>query len=365
MEVRTLWRLFATVCLIGLLGGCGQGPPGTTPKHGKGIAARIETLQAVWLPVVAVQPGTVVSADRVEVSSRLSGYLYDLDVHEGQAVKKDQLLFAVDPTAVKEQIREATAELGKAKAALDEARDNYERYKNLYRQQSATLANYQQAERNYKVAQGGFQAAQASLAASRTQLKYAEVRAPFDALVVSKLADNGQLSSPGMPVLVLENPNHLQAQVQVDEQAFTHLALGQQISIQVEGKDLSTRMVTGRVERLVAAADPATHTHLVKIHLPADSGASSGQFVLVKIPVGRHEGIVVPQQALHKRAGITGVFVIDADNRAQFRMVTPGEKLPQGRAILSGLFPGDRLIVSARGTLANGVKVQAGPDSHP
>lgn len=360
-----LRRLFAVTALVGLLGGCGQGPPAPAPTQGKGIPARVESLQAVQLPVVAVQPGTVVSADRVEVSSRLSGYIYDLDVHEGQHVKKDQLLFAIDPTSVKEQIRQVTAELAKAKAALDEARDNYERYKNLYREQSATLANYQQAERNYKVAQGGYQAAQAALAAARTQLKYAEVRAPFDALVVSKLADNGQLSSPGTPVLVLENPNHLQVQVQVDEQTFAHLALGQQISIQVEGKDLTPRSVTGRVERMVAAADPATHTHLVKIRLPADSGASSGQFVLVRIPVGQHEGIVVPQQALHKRAGITGVFVVDADGRAQFRMVTPGEKLPQGRAILSGLFPGDRLILSAQGALANGVKIQPQPESRP
>ncbi len=360
-----LQRLFVTACLIGLLGGCGQGPSATAPEHGGAISARVETLQAVRLPVVAVQPGTVVSANRVEVSSRLSGYVNDLDVHEGQEVKKGRLLFAVDPTGVKEQIRQATAELANAKAALDEARDNYNRYKNLYRQQSASLANYQQAERNYKVAQGSGQAAEAALAAVQAQLKYAEVRAPFDALVVSKLADNGQLSSPGTPVLILENPNHLQVQVQVDEQTFAHLALGQEVPIQVEGKDLAPRTVTGQVERMVAAADPTTHTHLVKIELPNNSGASSGQFVLVRIPVGQHEGIIVPQQALYNRAGIMGVFVIDHGDRAQFRMVTPGENLPHGRAILSGLFPGDRLIVSAQGTLANGEKILAESENRP
>lgn len=359
------WRWLTTACVIGLLCGCGQGPSGKPPEKTKGITARVKTLTPVRLPVVAVQPGTVVSADRVEISSRLSGYIYDLDVHEGQHVRKDQLLFAVDPTGVKEQIRQARAEVAKARAALDEARDNYQRYKRLYRQQSATLANYQQAERNYKVAKGSYQAAQAALAAAQAQLKYAEVRAPFDALVVSKLVDNGQLSSPGTPVLILENPDHLQVRVQVDEQAFAHLALGQQVSIQVEGKDLTPRTVTGRVERMVAAADPVTHTHLVKIRLPADSRASSGQFVLVRIPVGKHEGIVVPEKAIHDRAGITGVFVVDADGRAQFRMVTPGEKLPRGRAILSGLVPGDRLILSAQGTLANGVKIKPASESRP
>ncbi len=359
------WRLLATACLFGLTGGCGQGPSTTTPQDNTSITAEVETLRSVQLPVIAVQPGTVVSADRVEVSSRLSGYIYDLNVHEGQQVKKDQPLFAIDPIGVKQQIKQAEAELASARAALDEARDNYKRYKNLYQRQSATLANYQQAEKNYKVAQGTYQAAEAGLAAARAQLKYAEVRAPFDALVVSKLADNGQLSSPGTPVLILENPEHLQAQVQVDEQAYSHLTLGQSIEIQLEGKDLAPRTVTGQVERMVAAADPATHTHLVKIRLPADSGISSGIFVLVKIPVGHHQGIVVPEKAVHHRAGITGVFVVDAQGRAQFRMVTAGEALPQGRNILSGLFPGDRLIVSAEGSLANGVKIQSASESRP
>ena len=70
-------------------------------------------------------------------------------------------------------------------------------------------------------------------------------------------------------------------------------------------------------------------------------------------------GIVVPESAIHYRAGITGVFVVDAQDLAQFRMVTLGEALPQGRTVLSGLFAGDRLILSPGEGLANGVKIQA------
>ncbi len=358
------WRAIAIAFFILLLAGCTQGPSETAPEQIKTTPAHIETLQPVNLPVYAVLPGTVVSADRVDVSARLSGYIYDLNVHEGQTVKKNQLLFAVDPTGIKEQIRQATAELAKASAALAESRENYQRFKNLYQDHSATLADYQQADRMYKVALGNHQAAESAVTAARSQLKYAEIRSPLDGIVVSKLANNGQLSSPGMPVLVLENPTRLQVQVQVDEKAFTHLTLGQKIKIEIAGENLTSRILTGEVERMVTAADPVTHTHLVKLSLPADSMVSSGNFVLVSIQVGEHAGIVVPQKAIYKRAGLTGVFVVDANGQAQFRMVTPGETLAQGRAILSGLAAGDRLIVTAKNPLFNGIKIQPEAESH-
>ena len=359
------WIAIALMFFILLSAGCSQGPSETAPGQVESTQARVETLEPVNLPVYAVLPGTVVSADRVDISSRLSGYIYDLSVHEGQMVKKDQLLFAVDPTGIKEQIRQATAELAKANAALAESNDNYERFKNLYRDQSATLSDYQQAERMYKVALGNQQAAESAVAAARSQLKYAEIRSPFDGLVVSKLANNGQLSSPGMPVLVLENPTRLQVQVQVDEQSFVHLSLGQKIKIELAGENLTSRVLTGEVERMVDAADPVTHTHLVKLSLPADSRASSGNFALVSIPVGDHAGIVVPEKAVYKRAGLTGVFVVNANGLSQFRMVTPGEALDQGHVILSGLAAGDRLILSAQKPLSNGMKILSEAENRP
>jgi len=346
------------VCVAGLVMGCNQPPEDKAPAQGPAVTARIETLTAVSLPVFAVQPGTVVSANRVQVASRLSGYIDHLDVHAGQQVTKGQPLFSVDPIGVKESIRQAKAELAKAEAALAEARSNYERYRKLYQEQSATQTAYEQAERGFKVARGDAQAARAGLRNARAQLKYAEVKAPFAGLVISKLADNGQLASPGTVVLVLENPLHLQVQVQVDDQSYAHLAPDQEVAVEVSRPGMAMDTVTGRVEHMVAAADPVTHTHLVKVGLPAGDEDLSGRFALVRIQVGAQAGIVVPEEAIHHRAGITGVFVVNARNQAQFRMVTPGEKLSAGRSILSGLFSGDRLILSAGGTLANGIPIQ-------
>jgi multidrug efflux system membrane fusion protein len=361
--IRKMKAFFVTAVSTCLLAGCGQGPSGKIPAEGEIVEARVETIKSTPLPVYAVLPGTVVSTDRVEVASRLSGYLHNLEVHEGQSVKKGQLLFAVDPTEVKAEIRQAMAGLAQANATLADARQNYERYKNLYQQQSATKQQYEGYEKGYKVAQGSYQAAEAALVTARSQLKYSEVRAPFDGLVISKLMDNGQLTAPGNPVLALENPHHLQVQAQADEQAFACLKLGLEMPVEFEGPNFEMQTVTGSVERLVAAANPITHTHLVKLGLPPDSTVWSGAYALVSVPVGEQETIIVPASAIHKRADITGVFVVTEEGRAQFRMVTLGKQAHQGRVVLSGLFSGDRVIVSAKGALTNGAKIRADLES--
>ena len=351
-------KAIVLVALLGLTAGCHQEVVEGHPPAAKPVEARTAVIESVQLPIYAVFPGTVISRQRVEVSSRLSGYVYNLKVHEGESVKRGQILFDVDPTGTRAEVRRAQAGLAKAKAALTGARENYKRYNNLYRHQAATQEVYQQMETAYNVAQGEYEAAKAALAAARTQLKYAEVRSPFDALVVAKQVDNGQLAAPGTPVLVLEDPQHLEVAVQVSDRAFVHLSPGQAVQIDFEGQDGRMRKVTGRADRLVAAADPATHTHLVKIGLPDRDGLFSGQYALVNVRVGNQPGVVVPTPSVYKRAGITGVFVVDARGRARFRMVTPGKRMPQGTVILSGLFPGDRLILAAKGHLANGVEIR-------
>jgi multidrug efflux system membrane fusion protein len=343
--------------------GCGPQSNEKARSKGEVVAARIETLEALPLTIYTYLPGTVISADRIEVSSRLTGYVHDLKVHEGQEVKKGQQLLSIDPTGVRAEIRQAEAEVEKAKAGLDNAEANYKRYKDLFQNEAATQENFEAAERNWKVAVGDHQAAVAALESARSQLKYSEVRSPFNGLVVSKLVDNGQLAAPGTPLLVLEDPAHLQVECQVPDHAFARLGIGQVIQIEFQGADYKSRIETGSVERLVEAADPVTHTHLVKIDLPAVSAFYSGEYGLVRIPVGEKEGVVVPDAAIHTRAGITGVFVMAAGDRAQFRMVTTGKRLPEGTVILSGLMAGERIIIEAKGPLANGVKISAEPEA--
>lgn len=358
MLTRTHGLLIAAGLSV-LLAGCGHSSP---PEHAQAsagqVAASVVTVRQQGLPVYATFPGSVISADQVQIASRLTGYVRKLYVHEGQGVKRGQLLLSVDPTDVRGGIAQARAAVSKAQAALADAKANYQRYRALYKQHAVPEQRFQQIQMAYEVAKGNLAAAEAALHTARSQLKYADVRAPFDGTVVGKFIDAGQLATPGKPLLSLQSSGHLQVELQVDTRAFRHLRLGQDIAVSFDGADFRQHTVQGVVERLVGAADPMTHTHTVKIGLGNGSGAASGDYASVSVPLGQRSGIVVPTSAVHRRAGIDGVFVVGRDGTAEFRMVRLGEKVKGGVVVLAGLVPGDRVVVSARGELYNGIAIK-------
>lgn len=361
MQSRKWISAVIPLLALGLLAGCGgkenAATGQTTPSTV--ISARIETVAMRSLPAYADFPGSVSSADRVLVASRLMGYVQGLRVHEGQHVRAGELLLTIDPSDVRNGIAQAKANLAKAEAALADAAANEKRYKSLYEQQAVPAQQYERMHLAYQVAQGNVQAARAALASARTQLHYAEVRAPFAGTVVGKQVSDGQLAAPGQPLLTLDGAAHLQVDTQVSGQAYDHLKLGQGVTVEVNSLGAAPTSLQATVERLVSSADPMTHTHTVKLALPADSQVRPGDYVRVRIVVGQHNGILVPAAAVQRRGGIDGVFVVDAQGVAHFRMVRPGEAVGGDIEIMAGLVSGDRVVISAQGPLDNGVRVRA------
>ena len=346
-------RLVLAAMLIGALIAPAAADAGAAP-----VAVRVIRVESRAIEIYASYPGTVIPAEYVQVASRMSGYVEDIKVHVGQSVTKGELLLTVNPVQVAAGVRRARAQEAKARAALDTARKNYERFKALYADGAIPKARLEQVQLAYAAAGSDYQAAQAAVQQARSQIGYAEVRAPFDGVIFSKKISNGQLVGPGKELMVLYNPKQLQIHVQVADAAYYALELGKKIPVEYLGSDRAPHRIDAIVQRLVAASDPMTHTHTVKLLLPPDSGAQGGEYARVMIPVRRTPAIVVPEGALRDRAGITGVFVVDAHGRARFRMVNPGERRAGGVVILSGLFPGDRVVVSSERPLANGVEVR-------
>lgn len=362
MVMKTHKWSFAVLLLaaVGGLAGCQSHKTSTTGKaeQTKAVTVTTRVIKTRNLPVYAEFPGSVISADRIQVASRLMGYVQKVLVHEGQHVRAGQLLVTVDPSDVKGKIAQAKANVGKAKAALANAVANERRYKALYEQQAVPAQRYEQVHMAYREAQGNLAAARAALDTARAQLHYAKIRAPFAGVVVAKSVSNGQLAAPGQRLLTLNGAAHLQVVTQVSNQAFRTLKLGQKVPVEINGLGVKKQSLNASVQRLVAASDSMTHTHTVKLALPADGKAQSGDYVRVNIPVDHQAGIVVPDSAIYRRGGIRGVFVVDSQDVAHFRMVRLGRHIHDSRVVLAGLVHGDRIVVGTRGRLDNGVHVQ-------
>ncbi len=342
---------------VSLVNACGKHEsPEESAAAGRTVAAAVQTVQQTPLSVRVEAPGAVVSEDQVQVASRLMGYIREIKVEEGQAVKAGQLLFVVDPADIQGQMSQARAGLAQAEAALADARLDYERFGALYKDEAIPKLQWDKVRLQYQVAQQQVAAARAGLGLASGQMRYASVVAPIDGVVTQKLANAGDLAAPGRPVLVIEGLKKLQVRTQVSGGVYARIKTGEKVAITPDG-DATQAPIEGVIAQVVPAADPVSHTHLVKIDLPAGSGLSSGNFVRVGFAAGSREGIRVPAAALAERAGITGVFVVDAQGIARYRMVRTGAAGQDGVEIVSGLNPGDKVAVSNVSQLENGDKV--------
>jgi RND family efflux transporter MFP subunit len=293
-------------------------------------------------PVYATVPGTVVSLKRAEISSRLTGYVRSVEVQAGDRVRAGQHLLSIDSSDVRGNLQQAQAGLNQAQAVYDEADINYKRYTTLFPQGAVSRMQLDAAERQYNTAKAQLESAQAGLRMANAALGYADVQAPFAGVVVEKLVDPGDLATPGKPLLVVEDERALEVQSYVPDDVYAALHIGQQIPFSA-----GSTAYRGILKSVVAAADAQTHTHLIRLGFPAGTALTSGLYVRVHIP----------DSALAERAGITGVFVVNADGRAQFRLVRAGNTDDGQVEIQSGLANGERIVLMPGAEIDNGTLI--------
>ena len=340
--------------LIFALAGCsGEEQPVQATQHS--VQARVSVLQMSSTVATSATPGSVVALESVQVASRLMGYIRNIAVVEGQTVKKGQRLFSIDPLDIEGAVEQARLGLKQAEAALEDARLDYERFEHLYRDEVVTRQQYEKMKLNHDIAESRMAQARSGLGTAQGQMRYATVTSPIDAVVIRKLANEGDIAAPGHPVLLLENPSRLQVQTSVAQDLYRNLHLGQRVMVEIDGQP---GPVAASVARLSPAADPVAHTYLVKLDVAA-TNLSSGAFARVLFPVGRRELLALAQAAVLNRAGIPGVFVVDGQGIARYRMVRLGREADGQVEVLSGLNPGEHVITGNAAQVNNGDKVSA------
>ena len=171
---------------------------------------------------------------------------------------------------------------------------------------------------------------------------FTKIRAPFDGLIIAKLADAGAMAAPGVPLLTLEDPSHFRLEATVDESQIGAVRLGATVPVVIDS--LGNQAITGKVVQIVPVADPASRTFTVKVELPANPLIRSGLFGRARFPRGERESILVPQAALLHRGQLDAVYVVGKDEIASLRYVTLGKPSASDVEVLSGLESGERIV---------------------
>ncbi|MDQ5985037.1 MAG: Macrolide export protein MacA [Syntrophus sp. SKADARSKE-3] len=327
--------------------------------------------------------GYIVAQRKAAVASKVTGRLIAMSVEEGSRVREGQVIARMenaDVTAGRDQaaanVKNLQATLDQAKADRDNALAEYRRYKKLLAGEFVSKSDYDTVETRairtaevVKAAEAALRAGGAALRNAEASVEYTVVRAPFDAVVLTKNADIGDIVTPigsaanaKAAVVTIADMNSLQVEIDVSETSITAVRQGQPCDIQLDA--LPDQRFRGKVHAIVPTVDRSKATVMVKVsfldkdqRMLPDMSAKVSFLSRDLKPDELKPRLAVNQSALITRNGKTFAYLVK-ENRVMERPVVVAVKLGDMTEVVSGLTQGDRVVVKPPQGLKDGSKIK-------
>ena len=327
--------------------------------------------------------GYVVAQRKAAVSTKITGRLVYLAVEEGSRVKKGDIIARLeneDTLAVKDQafagLQTAQFQLEQSLAELSDATLSYNRSKELVAAGYIAKSEFDSADARFKRAKAGAQANQAAVSNSRAALKgaevtldYANLRAPFDAVVLTKNADIGDIVTPlgaaanaKASVVDVADMDSLKVEVDVSESNIEKVFKYQPCEIHLDA--LPSERFSGKVHMIVPTADRTKASVMVKVAFDVLSPkvlpemSAKVAFLLREITEAEMKPMTaVPTSVIVHRNNQAVVFKIAGDRAVGVQVVT-GRQMNDMSEILSGLNIGDKVVTSPAENIIEGTRIK-------
>jgi RND family efflux transporter MFP subunit len=350
--------------------------------HGDPAAPLPVTVTHVAMTEVAsvIDVGGVVQArTTATISARVMAPVREIRVSPGDQVRKGQTLIVLiadelaagaraarsAAQAAEQGALAAAAELEAAEAALALARANHDRVASLQAKRSATAQELDDATGTLRSAEARVTGASARLLQARSAVESAHgtsdqasttesfttIAAPFDGMVTEKMVEPGNMASPGMPLLRLEDTGGFRLDVHVDESRAAAIGRGDHVPVWL-GTDSSS--TTGTVAEISRAVDAGAHAFLVKVALPDGPGLRSGVFGRARFAGTPRRALTIPSSSIVRHGQVTSVFVVERDV-ARVRLVNLSDA-----EVLAGLVESEVVVLSPPAGLTDGRRVRVG-----
>jgi RND family efflux transporter MFP subunit len=353
-----------------------------TPAKGVQVATITQVYPAQTFTLLNAS-GYVVAQRKSALASKVTGRLIWLGVEEGSIVKKDQVVARLENQDVHASKNQAAANVNvarfnveQAQAELRDATLSFNRNKELFSRgvvaQQAyddALARYEKAVAAVAAAEATLKASDAALEGAAALLEYTLIRAPFDAVVLTKDADVGDIVTPlgaaanaKASVITIADMSSLEVEADVSESNLSKISPGQPCEIQLDA--LPELRFRGQIHMIVPTADRSKATVMVKVRfIDKDSRIlpeMSAKVAFLSRSVKADEQ--KPRTALHQTALVNRkdrkvVFLVKGD-RAVETPVTLGGPMGDMVEVLEGVKVGDRVVLNPSGRLKNGSKIK-------
>ena len=307
--------------------------------------------------------GKIESENSANLSTRMMGYVTKVNVKVGQNVSAGQLLVSINNTDLQAKKAQVDASITQATAGFNNAKKDYDRFVNLFAQQSASQKELDDMTARYEMAKAGLEAAKQMRNEINAQFAYSNITAPFSGTVTNTFVKEGDMANPGMPLVGIEGASKMQVTAMVSESDISNIKNGMPVKINVKSIN---KEVAGKVSEVSLSAKNTGGQYLVKITLDKlDKEILSGMFVNVQFPVEKKatasdvksDLVMVPVSALVKQGQLTGIYTVGSGNVAILRWLRIGKSFGDQVEVLSGLSADEQYIVSADGKLYNGAKI--------
>lgn len=349
------------VLLLTVINGCSSHSTIQTEQTDSAVYVTVAKVSLLTSSQINLS-GQLSSTQTAAISTRMMGYITAIHVKIGDKVEKGQLLVSIASQDIAAKQAQTDAGVAQAQAAFENAKKDYERYKALYSQQSASQKELDNMTLQYRSAQAQLTAAKEMRKEANANMAYANLTAPFAGVITQKIADAGSIANPGVPLLMLEKEGSYQVNAYATESQIAELQTGMPLTVNVNS---SNKALNTSISEISRSAENTGGQYLIKANIPDKeaSGLYSGSFVNVAIPVKAKGGddngqLWVPVSAIVHQDELNGIYTLSNGNRAMLRWLRLGKTQGDRVEVLSGLSPHDAFISTADGRLYNGVSVK-------
>jgi len=308
--------------------------------------------------------GKVEAKQVANISTKLMGYITKIYVKVGDHVGNGQLLATIESQDIQAKKAQTKAVVSEAEAAYINAEKDYERFQQLYNQQSASTKELENMRLQYTSAKSRLEAAKQVRNEVSAMLTYTQLRAPFAGTVTQKLADQGSMASPGIPILTVEQNGEFQVKSILPEASIASIKKGDVVTVSIKSASKTFR---AKIDELSTSSlySGGQYEMLVNVPSPEKSNLFSGQYANVTIEGKSATAskqanalILIPESSIIRKDQLTGVYAVSTNGTALLRWIRLGKSYGSNVEVLSGVTANEKIIVQSDGKLYNGALVK-------
>ncbi len=362
-------KMLLVAAAAALLVSCGGGKQGK-PNFGDNEYA-VRTISAQNADLQTTYPATIKGVQDVEIRPKISGFITKLCVHEGQTVKKGQLLFVIDNVTYEAAARQAKAAVNSAKAQLNTAKLTYANNEKLFKNNVIGTYELQSSKNSLEAAQAALAQAEANYISAKQNLDFCYVSSPADGVVGSLPYRVGALvsASSAQALTTVSNISTMQVYFSMTEKDLlyfsrgeggVHAAIKDYPVVKLKLADGTIYGEDGHVATVSGVIDATTGSVSVRADFPNPQHLlKSGGSGSIVVPSNNASAIIIPQDAVSQVQDKYFVYVVGSDNKVKYTSVSVNpDNDGKNYIITSGLKIGDRIVISGISALTDGTEIK-------